>query len=246
MPDRNQPEFVDQLRSMLPVPTEPLRLATLTDIRVELVIVDAVRGFTREGAMAAPEIMEPMVEAINGLAIRLIRTMGGRFQVSFFADRHAPDVPEPPYPKHCTTDTDEWKLDPELEWLASMSNAKTFYKQCINGVVGTFHFDPVRDGFVNNFIDRLKRFAPHKIIVVGDCTDICVSDLVVSLLSVRNCGLLSRSHTLPDVCVYEPACATYHFDNGKPEPGRHPEDATHHVGLWTMASRGAVIFDGML
>jgi nicotinamidase-related amidase len=252
MPAKDSTEFVEELRDMLPVAAEEMDLDK--DIpapeRAELVIVDVVRGFTREGAMAAPELMEPMVEAINTLAMKLIRRLGGRLHVTMFQDYHSPDIPEPPYPKHCTWDTEEPKIDPDLGWLESMNFTDKIQKDCINGLVGAINIRR-DDDYSIPFLEDLKRRAPRKIIVVGDCTDICVSDFVTSMLSARNHGLLTN-YTCEakikaeaiigmDICVFEPGCATYHFDQGKPEPGRHPEDVAHHVGLWTMASRGARI-----
>jgi len=250
MPDST--EFVEELRNMLPVAMGEMNLEKEVPPpeKVELVVVDVVNGFTRKGAMAAPELMEPMVESINDVAMKLIRKLGGRLHVTLFADYHSPDIPEPPYPKHCTWDTDESDIDPDLQWLASMPNADVIHKDCINGVVGSFSLRAHGD-YQNEFFEGIRRRMPKKMIVVGDCTDICVSDFVVSILSARNHGLLTPfiqsqkeyvgGVTGLDICVFEPGCATYHFDSGKPEPGRHPEDVAHHVGLWTMASRGARI-----
>lgn len=45
-----------------------------------------------------------------------------------------------------------------------------------------------------------------QIVVVGICTDICVLDLVVTMLSARNHGVLPP---LEEVVVYSEGCATY-------------------------------------
>jgi len=224
-------------------------------MRAELVIVDVVKGFTRKGAMAsAPELMEPMVEAINVLVMKLIRKLGGRLHVTMFADHHSPDIPEPPYPKHCTWDTEETDIDPDLQWLQSMDFTDLIHKDCINGLVGSIE-EMAHEDYRIRFLQDLKNRRPRKIIVVGDCTDICVSDFVTSMLSARNHGLLmpymndnkAKADAIAniDICVFEPGCATYHFDSGKSEPGRHPEDVAHHVGLWIMASRGARILQAI-
>ena len=47
--------------------------------------------------------------------------------------------------------------------------------------------------------------------------------------------------------MYEPACATYDLpldvarDLGLPETAAHPQQSAHHIGLYVMASRGAVL-----
>lgn len=46
----------------------------------------------------------------------------------------------------------------------------------------------------------------HQLLVVGICTDICVMDFVLTVLSARNHRVLSP---VRDVVVLVPACATY-------------------------------------
>jgi hypothetical protein len=53
--------------------------------------------------------------------------------------------------------------------------------------------------------------------------------------------------TLQDIVVYERACATYDLPSaraealGLPATAAHPKAETHHMGLYFMASRGAVL-----
>ena len=82
------------------------------------------------------------------------------------------------------------------------------------------------------------------VITTGICTDICVMDFVLTLLSARNHGLMP---TLRDIVVFEPATATYDLplavaeDLGLPPTAAHPKAETHHMGLYFMASRGAIL-----
>jgi hypothetical protein len=190
---------------------------------------------------------------VDQLAMRLIRQLGGRLHVTLVCDCHSPDIPEPPYPKHCAAGTDEPDIDPDLQWLASMGCATTVHKDCIDGLIGSIHPSQSGHEYEIHLLTLLKRFAPGRIIVVGDCTELCVTDLVSSLLSARNHGLLSSIPPFPradeklaqhiaslDICVYEPGCATYHLAD------RHPSDLAHHVGMWMMASRGARILKAIL
>ncbi len=79
-------------------------------------------------------------------------------------------------------------------------------------------------------------------LVVGICTDIRVMDFVLTFLSARNHGLMP---TLDDIVVYEQGCATYELsrrtadDLGLPPTASHPQNLTHHMGLYFMHSRGA-------
>jgi len=69
-------------------------------------------------------------------------------------------------------------------------------------------------------------------------------DFVLTMLSARNHDM---TQTLADIVVYEPGCATYDLPRdtavslGLPETSAHPQDLTHHLGLYFMASRGAVL-----
>jgi hypothetical protein len=53
--------------------------------------------------------------------------------------------------------------------------------------------------------------------------------------------------SLVDVVVHEPGCATYDLPRaavealGLPVTAIHPRELTHHMGLYLMASRGAVL-----
>jgi hypothetical protein len=69
-------------------------------------------------------------------------------------------------------------------------------------------------------------------------------DFVLTMLSARNHGLMP---TLADIVVYEPGCATYDLPRevalslDLPKTASHPQALTHHLGLYFMASRGAVL-----
>ena len=69
-------------------------------------------------------------------------------------------------------------------------------------------------------------------------------DLVLTLLSARNHGLATP---LKDIAVYAKGCATFNLtaataaDWGLPATAIHPQKVAHHVGLYTMAQRGAIV-----
>ncbi|MCD7467352.1 hypothetical protein HAX54_004759 [Datura stramonium] len=126
-----------------------------------------------------------MASAPSALAIWIISNSKKKWPIYALLDSHHPDVPEPPYPPHCISGTDESKL------LCSgwKPNVTLRCKDCI-------------DGFLGSLEERIYVF----ILVVGICTDICVLDFVCSALSARNRGLLSP---LQDVIVYSRGCATF-------------------------------------
>lgn len=210
---------------------------------VGLVIVDAGVAFTREGALADPEHMVPMVGRIDALYRDLRARLGDQLHTLCFLDTHHADIPEPPYPPHGVIGTGEEDIDPDLAWLLDEPRVTVIRKDCINGFVGAID----RDTNNNAFCDWVITHDIVTLVVVGDCTDICVSDFVVTVLSARNHGLLTSAHPEAErpryvgeienlrVVVHEPGCETFHA------PGLHDRPAAHHVGLWLMASRGAIL-----
>ncbi len=69
-------------------------------------------------------------------------------------------------------------------------------------------------------------------------------DFVLTLLSARNHGLVAP---LRDILVHGPGCSTYDLPRdqavalGLPATSGHPQDLAHHIGLYVMAARGAVL-----
>ena len=207
-----------------------------------LIVVDAVHGFCTAGcgplAPAAPDdVIDSMVHTINQIATDF-KTQNLPIFVTL--DSHSPDIPEPPYPPHCIVGTGHDELVDDLKWLGDYEHSTLLKKDCINAFVGAM------DGHKNTLLDWINNHKINNIIVVGICTDICVMDLVLTVLSARNHQLCP---TLSDVYIYEPACATYDLPRAVTEQIElpvtlsHPRDITHYMGLYFMASRGAVIVD---
>ena len=227
------------LTERLPFTLAPV---SLEGSRVGLVVVDAGVGFTREGNLSDPTHMVPMVRRI-GQRFKELSGLGERLHTLLFLDTHHADIPEPPYPPHGIIGTGEEDLDPELTWLLDQPRVTVIRKDCINGFVGAID----RTTGVNAFCEWVKDERLDTLLVCGDCTDICVSDFVVSALSARNHGLLTPRDPETEraayvaaitglrIVVLADACET--FD----APGFHDREAAHHVGLWLMASRGAVL-----
>jgi nicotinamidase-related amidase len=225
------------LDATFPVVARPVELRG----RVGLVVVDPCVGFVRRGAMSDPDRMIPMCRRI-GAAYRALRDqLGADLHTCVFLDTHASDIPEPPYPPHCIEGTGEELIDEELAWLLDEPRVRVIRKNCINGFVGSID----RVTGQNVFADWVRSAGITTLVVTGDCTDICVSDFVVTALSARNHGLFTSADAADrpsyaaavtgfQVVVLADACATYEA------PG-HSAAAAHHVGLWLMSMRGAVI-----
>jgi nicotinamidase-related amidase len=233
------------LADLLPISLSPVPLG---DDPVGLVIVDAGVAFTREGNLADPTHMVPMVQRIAALVQDLSERLGDRLHILCFLDTHHPDIPEPPYPPHGIIGTGEEDMDPDLAFLLDDARVTVIRKDCINGFVGAID----RDTGHNAFCAWVTDTGVRTLLVTGDCTDICVSDFVVSTLSARNHGLLTtaspdheRARYIADiealrVVVVADACETFHA------PDFHDRPAAHHVGLWLMASRGALLASALV
>jgi nicotinamidase-related amidase len=207
--------------------------------RAGLIIVDEVNGFCTVGAgPLAPPAPNAQVSTMVSETDRLARAfLGSGRPVLAFLDTHEPGKPEPPYPPHCEAGTGQEELVPELAWLEGAANVTLLRKDCINGYVGA-----TRPDGSNAVAEWIGAHGLRQALVVGICTDICVMDFVLTLLSARNHGL---APPLEEVLVYERGCATYDLPRGAAEQlgygaaAAHPQGPTHHMGLYFMASRGA-------
>lgn len=214
-----------------------------------LVIVDEVNGFcTVGGGNLAPPAPDDQVAKMVTETDRLAKRFAeAKAPILAFLDTHEPGKPEPPYPPHCERGTGEENLVPDLAWLEECSAATLMRKDCINGFVGGIEASYVggcHGQSHNKVVDWINSHRLSAILTVGICTDICVMDFVLTLLSARNHGLMP---TLRDIVVFEPATATFDLplaatkDVGLPATAAHPKAETHHMGLYFMASRGAIL-----
>ena len=223
----------------LPIDPQPY---SINSQRAGLIIVDEVNGFCTIGCGAlAPTEANAQIDTMVSESHLLAKKFAERnWPILAFLDTHEPGKPEHPYPLHCEKGSGEETLVPELEWLQNHSGATLIKKDCINGFVGAIDIE-TGDNAILQWIDKHQL---EVLIVVGICTDICVMDFVVTIMSVRNHGL---TETLKEVVVYTKGCSTFDLtaENaaqlGLPKTAIHPQQIAHHVGLYTMAERGAFI-----
>ncbi|XP_010254549.1 PREDICTED: nicotinamidase 1-like [Nelumbo nucifera] len=229
----------DLIKNELPVEQESLILSE--DVVTGLVLVDIINGFCTVGAgNLAPTEPNNQISMMVEEAVKLAEVFcEKKWPVLAFLDSHHPDKPEHPYPIHCLTGTEESNLVPALQWLENKPNVTIRRKDCIDGFIGSFE----KDGS-NVFVDWVATNNIKVILVVGICTDICVLAFVDSALSARNHGLLPP---LEDVVVYSRGCATFdipsHVAKNNKEVVAHPQELTHHIGLYIAKGRGAKIVD---
>lgn len=247
--ENDAPQLLRQLQDLHPV----VPVAVTAAARTGLVIVDIVDGFCRPGAgPLAPQAPDPRIEAIIDAVDLLARQFSAkRAPIYIVRDQHERDRPEPPYPPHCIRGSGHENLVERLAWLNQYELAEDHTKDCINLIVGSQD----ADGRVG-FYEWIRDHRLEQVVFVGICTEICIADPVLTLLSARNhagahqagvTGSPTGVGGLRDVVVYEPGCATYHLPPETVEalnlPGEATHDAgiAHHTGLWMMQSRGAII-----
>ncbi|WP_334127857.1 isochorismatase family protein [Sneathiella sp.] len=210
------------------------------------VIVDEVNGFVTVGAGAlAPPAPDAQVATMVSETDRIARHFTGQnWPILAFLDTHTSGKAEPPYPPHCEIGTGEEELVDDLKWLETDRNTTLVKKDCINGFVGAIQ----KDGS-NAFVDWVNANSITDLLVVGICTDICVMDFVLTTLSARNHDMMP---TLKDIHIYESGCATYDLPRdvaveiGQGATAAHPQELTHYLGFYFMASRGAKLVNKVI
>jgi len=230
------------LREAMPLAMRGLHLS---EKGTGLVVVDEVNGFASVGCgNLAPPVENPQVTRMIEETNRLARAFQGQgWPILAFLDTHEPGKPEPPYPPHCEKGSGEEELVPELKWLEQEQAATLVRKDCINGFIGAFRSDGG-----NSVVDWVNEHGLDRLLVVGICTDICVMDFVLTTLSARNHDMMP---SLTDISVYATGCATFDLPRevakelGLPETLAHPQEPTHYLGLYFMASRGAELVDSV-
>ncbi len=122
-----------------------------------VLVTDMVRGFCEEGhnLYLGPSVREIIPRIQN----RLRQEKAGGSHIIFLCDTHDPDDLEfNMFPPHCIRGTEEPEVIPELQEFVDEIIPKRRYSAF----------------FETNLERRLEELNPDKIIVVGDCTNICV------------------------------------------------------------------------
>ena len=141
-----------------------INISELPTDRSCLIIVDAVNGFIREGAMSDRQI-ESIIPPITEL---MKKCKSANIPIIAFADCHSKDCAEfASFPSHCVDGTHEAEIVDEIKTEGGYTLIK---KNSTNG----YH--------ESDFIKYLQENPDtDTFIVVGDCTDICVMQLCLAI-----------------------------------------------------------------
>ncbi|WP_042273006.1 isochorismatase family cysteine hydrolase [[Clostridium] dakarense] len=175
--------------------------------KTSLFVVDINNGFAKKGALYSPRVealINPIVRFTKHLSINEISN------ITAFTDCHTHESIELlSYPSHCLENDLESQVVDELK---SIENIHILPKNSTNGF---FALDCLDFDNIDN------------IIIVGDCTDICIYQFAVTLKAYFNQKNISKNIVVPMNLV-----DTYHI------PNVHPADLLNIVFLNSMIQNG--------
>ncbi len=155
--------------------------------KTDVFIVDMNNGFARGGNLYSPRVealIDPIFNFISPIASKVR-------QVVAFTDYHTEDSIELlSYPHHCLSNSIESDVVDELK---SIANIKVIPKNSTNGffALKNIDFDDVEN-----------------IIIIGDCTDICIYQFAITLKTFFNENNINKNIVVPMDLV-----DTYHIPN---------------------------------
>lgn len=175
--------------------------------KTSLFIVDINNGFAKNGALYSPRV-EALISPIANFTKHL--SSNEIANIIAFTDCHTPESIELlSYPSHCLENDLESQIVDELKFI---ENIHILPKNSTNG------FFALEDLNFNN-IDN--------IIIVGDCTDICIYQFAVTLKAYFNQQNISKNIVVPINLV-----DTYDI------PSVHPAELLNIVFLNSMIQNG--------
>lgn len=193
-----------------------------------IVSVDMVVGFCQAGSLASERLgalIPPMVHLFHHAYQHGIR------HFVLLQDAHAPNTPEfQAYPPHCIRDTHETETVDGLRQLPFAHEFVTFQKNSLSPGIET--------GF-----EAWLRQRPYlqTAVVVGNCTDLCVSQVAMYLRLRANALNLDAFRVIvpaETVDTYDLPTHVAHERQIYPHPG----DFFHHVLLDHLALNGIEVY----
>lgn len=148
---------------------EIIKSSELNSFDTVMVMVDIINGFIYEGALcdrSIEEIIEPAAELLEKCCEKGIDVLA-------FADCHCESSEEfSAFPEHCVEGSSESEI---VDRIASIGGYRLIRKNSVNG----FH----AKGFQQYLSEHPEK---TRIIVCGDCTDICVLNFCLSVKTWLN------------------------------------------------------------
>jgi len=199
--------------------------------RVALISVDMINGFCHEGVLSSPRVKDiiPAVVAVFKDAYNI-----GVHEFVLAQDCHTPDSVEfADFPPHCQVGTSEARTIPELANLPFANLYQIVSKNSLNAFHGTE---------LGNWLEAHTHFSA--IVVVGDCTDLCVHQMALHLKLYANAHNLKMRVIVPENAVqtYNMSVETADTIGALPHDG----DFMHLVFLYHMRLNGVEVVREMV
>ncbi|PAB59175.1 isochorismatase family cysteine hydrolase [Anaeromicrobium sediminis] len=198
---------------------EPIHLKELKEDCTVIMVVDVINGFVKEGNLFSDrisKILSPIEELLN---------KGKNYKKIFIKDTHTHESLElETYPTHCLVGTQEAEIVDELKGYID-NNSEVICKNSTNAFVNEQFAKWLREN------EGIKNY-----IIVGDCTDICVMQLALTLKAYHNEKNLKNRIIVPKNCV-----ETYDLD-----VTYHDGDLLYLMSLYMMESNGIEIVEKVI
>lgn len=194
--------------------------------RVALISVDMINGFCHEGVLSSPRVKNVIPAVVK--AFNDAYNIGVR-EFVLAQDCHKPDSVEfAHFPPHCQVRTNEAQTIPELANLPFANLFQVFLKNSLNAFHGSG---------LQKWLETHHHYSA--IIVVGDCTDLCVHQMAMHLKLYANEHNLNMRLIVPENAVqtYDMPVDTANSIGALPHHG----DFMHLVFLYHMQLNGVEI-----
>ncbi|MBO0778781.1 MAG: cysteine hydrolase [Ktedonobacteraceae bacterium] len=194
--------------------------------QVALFSVDMINGFCHEGALSSPRV--------EGIIPAVVKTFQGAYASGvrnfiLAQDCHTPESVEfADFPPHCQRDSDEAVTIPELVSLPFSDLFTVVTKNSLNAFHGTN---------LGAWLDAHRDL--KAVVIVGDCTDLCVHQMALHLKLYANAYNLKMRVIVPANAVqtYDLPVETARQVGGLPHDG----DTLHLLFLYHMRLNGVEV-----
>ena len=194
--------------------------------RVALISVDMINGFCYEGVLSSPRVKD-IIPAVVGCFEGAYSV--GVHEFVLAQDCHTLDAVEfADFPPHCHAGTSEADTIPELANLPFANLYQVVSKNSLNAFHGTD---------LGAWLEARHHFS--KIVIVGDCTDLCVHQMAMHLKLYANAYNLKMRVIVPENAVqtYDMPVETANAIGALPHDG----DFMHLVFLYHMRLNGVEV-----
>ena len=175
----NNIKFINKIMEKLSN-LKSLKLETLDTDKTNLIIIDVINGFVREGALRS--------ERIESIIPPIIRTMKNckahGINIIAFRDSHNENSPEfNSYPIHCLNGSSESEIVQEIR---NEGGYELINKNSTNGFI---------EPEFQNYLKKNENITSY--IITGDCTDICILQFALSIKTYFNMKNISSRIIVP-------------------------------------------------